>query len=95
MRLENKTLDELRIGDSAELRRLVTADDLIIFATASGNYNTMHLPGFDTDGDGLAEEMAPGMFVASLISGVLGSILPGPGTLYRNQLLSFQERAHA
>ncbi|MFV0409415.1 MAG: bifunctional enoyl-CoA hydratase/phosphate acetyltransferase [Paracoccus sp. (in: a-proteobacteria)] len=95
MRLENKTFDELQIGDSAELRRLVTADDLIVFAAASGNYNTVHLPGYDTDGDGSPEEMAPGMFVASLISGVLGTVLPGPGTLYRNQVLSFLERAHA
>lgn len=95
MNLENKTFDELRIGDSAELRRLVTVDDLLVFAASSGNYNPVHLPGFDTDGDGKPDEVAPGMFLASLISGVLGSILPGPGTLYRNQVLSFQNRAHA
>lgn len=95
MRLENRTFDELQVGDTAELRRLITQDDLIVFAAASGNYNTLHLPGFDTDGDGTPEEMAPGMFTASLIAGVLGSILPGPGTLYRNQTLSFLERAHA
>ncbi|WBU63976.1 bifunctional enoyl-CoA hydratase/phosphate acetyltransferase [Paracoccus aerodenitrificans] len=95
MKLENKTFDEIETGTSAELRRLVTPDDLIVFATASGNYNTVHLPGYDTDGDGSPEEMAPGMFVASLISGVLGSMLPGPGTLYRSQQLSFHDRAHA
>ncbi|NHF73598.1 bifunctional enoyl-CoA hydratase/phosphate acetyltransferase [Paracoccus xiamenensis] len=95
MKLENKTFDELRIGDTAELRRLITPDDLIAFAATSGNYNTLHLPGFDTDGDGRPDEVAPGMFLASLIAGVLGSILPGPGTLYRNQVLSFQDRAHA
>ena len=95
MKLENKTFDELRLGDSAELRRLVTMDDLLAFAATSGNYNPVHLPGFDTDGDGNPDEVAPGMFLASLISGVLGSLLPGPGTLYRNQVLSFQDRAHA
>lgn len=95
MKLENKTFDELRLGDSAELRRLLTMDDLLAFATTSGNYNPVHLPGFDTDGDGNPDEVAPGMFLASLISGVLGSILPGPGTLYRTQSLSFLDRAHA
>ncbi len=95
MKLENRTFDELQIGDSAELRRLVTPDDLIAFAATSGNYNTVHLPGFDTDGDGRPEELAPGMFLASLIAGVLGSILPGPGTLYRSQTLTFLGRAHA
>lgn len=95
MRLENKTFDELQIGDSAELRRLVTQDELIVFASASGNHNTLHLPGFDMDGDGQAEEIAPGMYSASLIAGVLGSILPGPGTLYQGQTLTFHDRAHA
>ena len=39
-----------------------------------------------------AEPVAPGMFVASLISAVLGNILPGPGTLYRGQTLTLHER---
>ncbi len=95
MRLENKTFDELQPGDTAELRRLVTPDELIVFATASGNYNTLHLPGFDINGDGHPEEIAPGMYSASLIAGVLGSILPGPGTLYHSQTLAFHDRAHA
>jgi phosphotransacetylase/acyl dehydratase len=95
MRLENKTLDELDVGDSAELRRLVTADDLYVFAVASGNFNPMHLPEIDGDGDGKTDAVAPGMFVASLISAVLGTLLPGPGTLYRAQKLEFHDRARA
>jgi phosphate butyryltransferase len=94
MRLENRTLTELEIGQSAELRRLITADDLYVFAAASGNYNPMHLPNQDVDGDGRAEGIAPGMFVASLVSAVLGTKLPGPGTLYRAQSLEFHDRAH-
>jgi phosphate butyryltransferase len=95
MRLTNRLYDELQPGESAEIRRLVTPDDLYVFAAASGNHNPMHLPHSDGDGDGLAEQVAPGMFVASLISAVLGNILPGPGTLYRQQNLVFHERAHA
>ncbi|MEY8837618.1 MaoC/PaaZ C-terminal domain-containing protein, partial [Cribrihabitans sp. XS_ASV171] len=95
MRLVNRTYDELRPGESAELKRLVTPDDLYVFAAASGNYNPMHLPEADGDGDGRPEQVAPGMYVASLISAVLGNMLPGPGTLYRSQSLSFGDRAHA
>ena len=95
MRLVNKTYDEIKPGDHAEIRRLVTPDDLYIFAASSGNYNPMHLPNADTDGDGKPELVAPGMFVASLISAVLGTQLPGPGTLYRRQSVEFHERAHA
>jgi phosphate butyryltransferase len=95
MRLVNRTFDELQPGDSAELRRLITADDLYIFAVASGNTNPMHLQDSDLDGDGTVERIAPGMFVASLISAVLGTKLPGPGTLYRRQSLDFHTRGHA
>ncbi|MBL8305034.1 MAG: MaoC family dehydratase N-terminal domain-containing protein, partial [Ideonella sp.] len=95
MQLTNRTLDELAPGDSAELRRLVTHDDLYVFAASSGNYNPLHLSDSDLDGDGASQRVAPGMFVASLISAVLGTQLPGAGTLYRRQVLDFHERAHA
>ena len=95
MRLENRTYDEMKPGDSAELRRLLTPDDLYVFAAASGNYNPMHLPNVDGDGDGKPDSVAPGMLVASLISAVLGTMLPGPGTLYRSQNLRFLDRARA
>lgn len=95
MRLVNKTFAEIEPGDRAELRRLITADDLYVFAAASGNSNPMHLTDSDLDGDGTVERIAPGMFVASLISAVLGTQLPGPGTLYRRQSLDFHSRAHA
>ncbi|NBX09101.1 MAG: enoyl-CoA hydratase, partial [Marivivens sp.] len=95
MHLVNKTFDELRIGQTESLRRLVTADDLYVFANVSGNYNPMHLPRHDGDGDGAVESVAPGMYIASLISAVLGTCLPGPGTLYRRQTLEFFDRVHA
>ena len=93
MRLVNRTHDEITIGETAELRRLLTADDLFGFATVSGNFNPMHLPGDQPDGKG---GVAPGMFSASLISAVLGTMLPGAGTLYLHQSLDFHPlRAHA
>lgn len=95
MRLVNRTWAELQPGETAQLRRLVTADDLYVFAAASGNFNPMHIPDEDIDGDGAPENVAPSMFVASLISAVLGNLLPGPGTLYRRQVVDFHERAHA
>ncbi|MBE0552394.1 MAG: bifunctional enoyl-CoA hydratase/phosphate acetyltransferase [Rhodobacteraceae bacterium] len=95
MRLVNRTYDELAAGDSAELARLITPDDLFVFAASSGNYSPQHLPNGDLDGDGRPEQVAPGMFVASLISGVLGSLLPGPGTRLCHQVLNFQTMAQA
>lgn len=95
MHLVNRTFEELEIGESAELTRLITQDDLYVFAHMSGNFNPMHIPGNDIDGDGKAENVAPGMFIASLISAVLGNLLPGPGTLYRKQTINICHRAYA
>lgn len=95
MRLINKTFNEIQVGEVAEVRRLITAEDLYVFAVASGNFNPMHLEDSDLDGDGTKERVAPGMFVASLISAVLGTQLPGPGTLYRRQMFEFHTQAHA
>ena len=52
MRMVNRTFDELQPGDSAEIRRLITGDDLYVFAVASGNSNPMHLADSDLDGNG-------------------------------------------
>ncbi|KKW68335.1 bifunctional enoyl-CoA hydratase/phosphate acetyltransferase [Lampropedia cohaerens] len=95
MRLTNRTYDELHVGDHAELRRLITQDDLYVFAAASGNYNPMHLPSTDVDGDGVPENIAPAVYVVALISSVLGNLLPGPGTLFRSHHFKVHARAHA
>ena len=92
---ENRTWEELEIGETADMTRLCTADDLYVFANASGNHNPMHLPKHDGDGDGLTEAVAPSMWVGSLVSAVLGNLLPGPGTLYQSQRFDFVGRAHA
>ena len=91
----NVPFDKLEPGMEAEVRRLCVADDFYIFAHASGNLNPMHLPREDGDGDGVAEAIAPGLWVGSLISAVLGNELPGPGTVYRSQTLNFHTQAHA
>ncbi len=95
MHLVNRTFDEIQVGEHAELRRLITPDDLYVFAVASGNFNPMHLPSQDVDGDGKPENIAPAMFVASLVASVLGNLLPGPGTLFKGHRFDVLARAHA
>ncbi len=93
--MENRPFDTLKLGDTAELRRLCTADDLYVFAVATGNHNPMHLPDRDVNGDGAPDTTASGVFLSAMISAVLGNVLPGPGTLYHRQDLSFTGYAHA
>jgi phosphate butyryltransferase len=89
----NKVFAELAIGDEASITRVVTPDDLYLFAHVSGNLNPANLPGSSgaVDNDSAP---APSMWVGSLFSAVLGNLLPGPGTLYEAQSLRFHERAH-
>ncbi|WP_321335058.1 bifunctional enoyl-CoA hydratase/phosphate acetyltransferase [Breoghania sp.] len=91
----NKTYDEINVGDSASITRVCTANDLYIFANASGNLNPLNLPDFDHNGDGRKNKaLAPAMWVGALVSAVLGNVLPGPGTIYRSQSFRFLERVH-
>ena len=66
----------------------------MLFAHVSGNMNPLTLPNVE-GGHANGDPMAPSMWVGSLISAVLGNLLPGPGTLYRSQALRFLRRVHA
>lgn len=87
----NKTFTELAIGDEASITRVVTPNDLIVFAHASGNLNPKNLPSLAGRKDLPA---APSMWVGSLFSAVLGNILPGPGTVHLSQTLRFHGRVY-
>jgi phosphotransacetylase/acyl dehydratase len=93
--LKNTTWDELSVGQTAQIERHVTANDLVVFAHASGNTNPIHMPKTDHNQDGSVDEaVAPSLWVGSLVSSVLGVVLPGSGTLYREQSFTFLGRAH-
>lgn len=85
----NRTYDEIVIGDCASLERVVEINDLYIFAAASGNVNPLVLPGWDPDRDGSSDAVAPAMWLASLVSGLIGNVLPGPGSLFESHTLRF------
>ena len=91
--IRNKTWAELSVGDSASLERSCSTQDLVLFAHVSGNVNPLMLPPA-ASGAPDSQPVAPSMWVGSLISAVLGNILPGAGTLYRAQDLRFLRRVH-
>ena len=86
---------EIVLGQAAEVTRLVRADDLYAFSHASGNVNPLHLARVDGDGDGRPEAEAPAAWVASVVSGVIGNRLPGPGSRTCAYDLRFHARVHA
>ena len=88
-RIENKTFDELKLGDSASLVRTLTHKDIELFAIISGDVNPAHLDETFAKSDMFHKIVAHGMWGGALISTVLGTQLPGPGTIYLDQSLHF------
>ena len=87
--LTNRTFDEIAIGESASLARTVRPDDIELFATVSGDANPAHLDAAFAASDPFGHVVAHGMWTAALVSAVLGTKLPGPGTIYLGQDLRF------
>jgi len=87
--IENRTFDELRVGDSASLTRTLTREDIQLFAVMSGDVNPAHLDDEYARSDMFHKVIAHGMWSGALISTVLGTQLPGPGTIYLGQSLRF------
>lgn len=87
--IENKTYDEIEAGDTAALTRTLTRQDIQLFAVMSGDVNPAHVDEEYARSDMFRKIIAHGMWSASLISTVLGTLLPGPGTIYLDQSLKF------
>lgn len=88
--IENKTFDEIAVGDSAEIVRTLKREDIELFAVMSGDVNPAHVDEEFAKSDLFHKVIAHGMWGGALISAVLGTELPGPGTIYVNQSLSFR-----
>ena len=89
-RIENRTFDELKLGDTASLVRTLTYKDIELFAVMSGDVNPAHVDAEFAKSDMFHEVVAHGMWSGALISTVLGTELPGPGTIYVDQTLHFR-----
>lgn len=87
--IENRTFNELRQGDRASLTRTLTGRDITLFAAMSGDVNPAHVDPEYARGDMFHHVIAHGMWCGMLISTVLGTLLPGPGTIYLGQSLRF------
>ena len=83
-------LDELSVGQSAQMVRTVTEADIVLFAQVSGDNNPVHLDEAFAAQTPFKTRIAHGMLSAAYISAVIGTQLPGPGTIYMQQALRFK-----
>jgi 3-hydroxybutyryl-CoA dehydratase len=84
-----KTFDQLSTGDSDRFSKTVTEADIYLFAGVTGDFNPAHIDEVYAQGTFFKTRIAHGMLSAGFISAVIGTRLPGPGTVYMRQTLDF------
>lgn len=82
--------EELSVGLKASFAKTITEADILLFTAVSGDTNPVHINAEAAAASIFKERIAHGMLSASLISTVLGTRLPGPGTIYLAQNLKFR-----
>ena len=88
--LDGYDIEDLSVGMSATFAKTITEADIVLFASASGDNNAMHINeefALTTQFNG---RIAHGMLTASVISAAIAGRLPGPGTVYLGQNLRFK-----
>ena len=82
--------EDLALGMRESIMKTVMANDVVGFATLSGDHNPVHLSDHFARKTRFGGRIAHGLYTASLISAVLGMRLPGPGAVYLSQTLNFR-----
>jgi 3-hydroxybutyryl-CoA dehydratase len=81
--------EDLHVGQSANLAKTITEADILMYSAVSMDTNPVHIDAEAAKASIFGERIAHGMLSAGLISALLGTRLPGPGTLYMRQSLRF------
>ncbi len=85
-----KMLAELAVGMTATVTKTYSEWDILTFAAVTGDLNPAHVDEAFAQHSIFHGKVAHGLLTASLISAVLGTTLPGPGTIYLSQDLRFR-----
>jgi phosphate acetyltransferase len=88
--IENRTYDEIKVGDVSTLIRTLRPEDIQMFAIISGDMNPTHVDPEYARSSQFREVVGHGMWGGMLFSNVLGTQFPGPGTIYIDQSFHFE-----
>src|SRR5665647_3919814 len=87
--MKGLTMKELNIGDTDYFEKTISESDVYLYAGITGDFNPAHINQREAETTMFKERIAHGMLTAGFISAVLGTKLPGPGTIYLGQELRF------
>ncbi|HYF75128.1 MAG TPA: MaoC family dehydratase [Candidatus Nitrosocosmicus sp.] len=85
-----KTYAEINVGDKASFQKTISEADVYMFAGVTGDMNPAHINHEAMKDTKFGGRIVHGMLTAGLVSAVLGMHLPGPGTIYLSQQLTFK-----
>ncbi|WP_026321156.1 MaoC family dehydratase [Arhodomonas aquaeolei] len=88
--MDGHCLEDLSEGMTARLRKTVTEADIGLFAGVTGDFNPLHVDAEYAGQTPFGGRIAHGMLTAGLVSAVLGTRLPGPGSIYVSQSMRFR-----
>ena len=84
------TIDQMEVGMSRSYAKTLTETDIVLFAAASGDINSMHLNQEYAEKTPFGGRIAHGILTAGVISACIANKLPGAGTIYLGQTLKFK-----
>jgi 3-hydroxybutyryl-CoA dehydratase len=82
--------EDLHVGQTARIAKTITEEDVQMYSLISLDTNPLHVDEAAGRASRFGERVAHGMLPAGLISALLGTRLPGPGTIYVRQSLRFR-----
>ncbi|MGD0168322.1 MAG: MaoC family dehydratase [Smithella sp.] len=92
--MAGKNIDQIKVGDTAEFAKTITETDIYLYAGITGDFNPAHVNEVYAKNTFFKTRIAHGMLTAGLISAIIANQLPGPGTVYLKQDLSFLAPVH-
>jgi len=90
MNIQTFYVDDLAVGTSATMTRIVQVEDVNMFGELSGDFNPIHFDEEFAASTRFGRRIAHGMLSASYISTVIGTQMPGHGTIYMSQSIDFK-----
>ena len=84
-----KPIDQIKIGDAAQIVKTITEGDIELFAKATGDFNPVHLDAAYAEKTMFKGRIAHGLLSVGFFSTLLGNVLPGHGTIYLSQEVKF------
>ncbi|NSW92929.1 MAG: MaoC family dehydratase [Firmicutes bacterium] len=87
--MQGYTIDRLKIGDKGWLEKTITETDVYNYAGITGDFSLVHVNEARAKQGRFGRRVVHGMLLMGLISAVIGTQMPGTGTIYVSQVVKF------